>query len=105
MDILSNKKKSTSPKTSRELKLKEMEFKMTEANFENENYFQICCFEKRTDKRLIIFCSQFIIGLIIITFCLFKLYGDLDCGDDSKYIGLLTMIIGIFLPNPKITKK
>jgi len=60
------------------------------------------CFQ--ADKRVVIFISQFLIGVMVISFCLYQLNKDSSCENQQIYIGLLTMMVGIFLPAPRIQK-
>jgi hypothetical protein len=60
------------------------------------------CFQ--ADKRVIIFFSQFTICLMVISFSLYQLNKDDSCDHQQIYIGLLTMMVGIFLPAPRIQK-
>jgi hypothetical protein len=45
---------------------------ISEKEFERKNYWDSCCL--RTDKRAVSFFSQFLISILIITFCLFQLH-------------------------------
>lgn len=75
----------------------------TEQNNNLERYiWKSGCFQ--VDKRVIIFFSQFAICLMIISFSLYQLNKDSSCEHQQIYIGLLTMIVGIFLPAPRIQK-
>ena len=71
------------------------------------SYMWVCCCSKSgtTDKRIIVFFSQFSITLIIIFFCIYQLILSNSCESDQLYMSLLTLVIGIYLPNPKMRKK
>lgn len=60
------------------------------------------CFQ--ADKRVVIFFSQFTICLMVISFSLYQLNKNMSCDHQQIYIGLLTMMVGIFLPAPRIQK-
>jgi hypothetical protein len=60
------------------------------------------CFE--IDRRVVIFFSQFSIGIMVISFSLYQLNKDSSCENQQIYVGLLTMMVGIFLPAPRIQK-
>lgn len=68
-----------------------------------ENTWSSCCI--KTDKRALIYFSQFGISCSVIGLCMFNLikYPD-DCNSNNLYSGLLTFILGVYLPNPKISK-
>jgi len=59
-----------------------------------------CCLE--VDKRVVVFTSQFIITLMIITFSLYQLAQKNTCEHQQFYSSLITMLIGIFLPSPRV---
>jgi hypothetical protein len=81
----------------------ETQLTRTEQNNNLERYtWDSCCF--RIDKRVVIFFSQFTIGLMVISFSLYQLNKDNSCDHQQIYIGLLTMMVGIFLPAPRIQK-
>ena len=61
-----------------------------------------CCFT--IDRGFCQFICQYIFILIIITVCIYQLVTLKDCVHQQAYIGLLTLIIGIILPSPKIDK-
>ena len=69
-------------------------------NNKNNNRWESCCFI--IDRRVLIFTSQLLIGLIIISFCIYKL--SVNDENPALYYGLLTFIIGVFLPSPKVNK-
>ena len=68
-----------------------------------ENTWTSCCL--KTDKRAIIYFSQLSISCSAIALCMFQLikYPD-DCNNNNLYIGLLTFLLGVYLPQPKIHK-
>ena len=59
-----------------------------------------CCL--KLDKRATIFFSQLSISLIIIAFCLYQLVHLVDCEPQQAYIGLLTLVLGVWLPQPNM---
>jgi len=59
-----------------------------------------CCLV--VDKRVVVFTSQFIITLMIITFSLWQLAQKNTCEHQQFYSSLITMLIGIFLPSPRV---
>ena len=68
----------------------------------NNEYKSFCL---TIDKRALQFFSQLFICITVIVLCMYNLieYPD-DCNSNQMYTGLLTMIIGIYIPNPKMTK-
>ena len=70
-----------------------------EKEFEHKVYWTSCCV--RMDKRAVIFFSQFIFSIIIVAFCVIMLGLEQDCATFSRYSPLLTLVIGIWLPQPQ----
>ena len=70
---------------------------------EKENTYKSCCLT--VDLRPVKYFSQLLICITVITLCIFNLveYPD-DCNSNQVYIGLLTMIVGVFIPAPKLNK-
>ena len=67
---------------------------------ELENYWKSCCLI--LDKRFCQFFSQMGVMLLIIIFCIVQLTRLDDCNNQRAYVGLLTFIVGILMPQPKI---
>ena len=67
-----------------------------------DNQWKSCCLI--TDKRAVLFFSQYIIMLIIVIFCVVQLILSPDCNSQRAYSALLTLIIGIIVPQPSIKK-
>jgi hypothetical protein len=64
-----------------------------------DNLWRSCCF--LVDKRMTVFISQLIIALAVISFSFVQLIRSNDCESNQLYVGLLTMVLGIFLPSPR----
>jgi hypothetical protein len=69
-------------------------------NVVDDNLWRSCCLV--TDRRMIVFISQLVIGLSVISFSFVQLIRQDQCESNQLYIGLVTMIIGIFLPSPRV---
>tara|TARA_R110000796_G_scaffold4086_2_gene15572 strand:+ start:3790 stop:4128 length:339 start_codon:yes stop_codon:yes gene_type:complete len=67
-----------------------------------ENTWKSCCL--RTDRRAVIFFSQLSISITVMGFCCVQLVRLENCEAQSLYSGLLSLVIGIHLPQPKIKK-
>jgi len=59
-----------------------------------------CCFE--VDKRVLTFFSQLAVATLVLVFCMYQLITLTNCEAQSLYSGILTFIIGIYIPNPTI---
>jgi len=70
---------------------------------ESDIYWETCCCGK-TDHRIITFIVQIFFGFMLCFFCLYKLSLSLSCAEENVYISLLSGIVGIFLPSPRIMK-
>lgn len=62
-----------------------------------------CCF--KCHKGALVYFTQLTIALIVIIFCIIKLVFSTSCEEDSLYSGILMLVVGCFLPNPKITNQ
>jgi hypothetical protein len=64
-------------------------------------YELMFCTGHVTDKRLWILALQSIISLAIIFLCCIKLFDDnLGCEQSNLYVGLITLITGIWMRSP-----
>lgn len=52
------------------------------------------------DRNAVVFFSTLFISLIVITFCIFKLTHSDSCEAQNTYIGLLTLVLGIWIKSP-----
>lgn len=52
------------------------------------------------DKGAVIFFSTLGISLIIIAFCIYQLVSSTSCETQTTYMGLLTLILGIWVKSP-----
>ena len=69
-----------------------------------DDTWRSCCIIM--DRKAAIYFTQLFISLIIICFCLTMLIlFPEDCNKEATYIGLLTFIIGVHLPNPKFDRQ
>jgi len=67
-----------------------------------ENNWRSCCLT--VDKRAVVFFSQLSISVIAMLFCCFQLIKLEDCEAQSLYSGILTLVLGIWFPAPRMTK-
>jgi hypothetical protein len=70
--------------------------------FVETHYIWRSCCGMLLDKRVLVFSSQFLITLMIISFSLFQLSIDNTCEHQQFYASLITMLIGIYLPSPRV---
>lgn len=69
---------------------------------EYNDTWKSCCL--LLDKRATMFFSQLLIALLVIGFCIVQLVNSRSCEHDSLYSGILSMIIGVYLPQPRINR-
>lgn len=75
--------------------------KVIKHNFDVEdNTWKSCCLI--LDKTFVQFFTQMCILSLIIVFCIVQLVHNKDCESQRGYMGLLTFLLGILCPQPKI---
>jgi hypothetical protein len=66
------------------------------------NEWRSCCF--LIDKRLLAYFANFLLTLILVSFCIFQLNQEgLNSERFTLFISLLTGSVNLWMPNPKIT--
>lgn len=85
---------------SRELLNIERAVKIESEHIKNDTEWKSCCLVM--DRRFVVFITQFSISLAVLFFSMYKLLTSLTCDETQVYIGLLTMIIGVYMPQPTI---
>jgi hypothetical protein len=88
--------------TETEINIKDFKGVSTSAIDKNDEYHQwhSCCVGRSTDSRLLKFVSLYLILLGVVVFCLVSLSNSTTCEDTTTYISLLTLILGVILPQP-----
>jgi hypothetical protein len=69
----------------------------------DDNTWTSCCL--KVDRSAVIFFSQLSISIGVIAFCLFQLIHLTECEQQTTYSSLLTLILGTWMPNPRILNK
>jgi hypothetical protein len=59
-----------------------------------------CCY--KCNKNAVVFFSQLIMCVSVVCFCMIQLYNSDSCNQDALYSGIMMLILGAFLPTPKI---
>lgn len=74
-----------------------------ERQFEHENRWQSCCLTM--DKRAVSYLGQLFISVGVAAFsvAMMATHPD-DCATFSRYSPLLTLIVGVWLPQPTMAK-
>ena len=77
-----------------------LEHKIDLENKEENHIWKSCCF-KSTDSRLLTFVASFTISLSLLFFSCFQLArDDIDCNSENLYVGLITLILGVWVKSP-----
>ena len=71
-----------------------------ERKFAHETTWRSCCLT--VDKRALLYFGQMGVGILIIGFCIAMLATDDSCDSFARYSPLLTLVVGIMLPAPKL---
>ena len=70
----------------------------------NDNIvWESCCL--KVNVHAVLYFTQLAVMLIGISFSIYQITKLSRCEDQTPYFGLLTSLIGIFLPSPKLFKK
>ena len=72
-------------------------------NDEDDGTWKSCCI--KSDQDAVVYFSQLTIALIVMIFCLYMLLHSDSCERDSLYSGVLSLILGCYLPTPSMRKK
>ena len=66
-----------------------------------DDLWHSCC-GLTLDRRATLFFSQLSIAISVIGFCIWQLLHSHTCEKDALYSGLLTLVIGVYLPQPNL---
>jgi hypothetical protein len=61
-------------------------------------YWKSGCFQ--IDPRMTLFSAQLLISLLILIFCLSKLYKSDTCEAQSLYGNIIITLVGLWMPSP-----
>lgn len=83
----------------------ERDLELNVATPENDpnTVWKSCCFD--IDKEAVVYFTVYVLIVIVVLFCFYQLIQLQDCHAQQAYLGVLTMILGILLPQPKISKR
>ena len=74
----------------------------TTIDINDTNSYKSCCL--LVDKRALQFFSQLTISLITIGFSISQLDISDSCEKDALYSGMMTLVVGTWLPQPSMEK-
>ena len=74
---------------------------------EDEQYHNTwkSCLGCETDRRAVQYFTQIVIISFVMVFCVYQLTVNDDCPNQQTYTGLLTLLLGLLIPNPSIKDK
>ena len=82
---------------------KQVEADIEDQKFTRENYYRTCS-GRMTDRRILIYLTQVFFGVGVGAFSMYKIAIAETCEDTNTFSGLLTFVLGVFLPSPSIKK-
>ena len=88
------------PKLDQKLVQHQIDVEDEEIKFKHDNYWLSCCF--KMDKRAVSYFSQLIISISICAFTIGMMAVNQDCATFSRYSPLLTLIVGVWMPQPSM---
>lgn len=59
-----------------------------------------CCFT--LDRHATVFFSQLVVCIMVISFCMYQLVNSDSCERDQLYSSILTLILGVLIPSPRV---
>lgn len=71
-----------------------------ERKFNHAYTWTSCCL--RVDKRALNYFTQASFSAAIVIFCVIMLISEQNCETFSRYSPLLTLVVGVWLPNPNL---
>ena len=86
-------------KESKELLQHQIIVEDDERKFTHDNVWTSCC--SRADKRAVSYLTQVVLSGANVGFGLAILAKDQECPSFSRYLPLLTLVIGVWLPSPR----
>ena len=69
------------------------------------NMYESCCCDGRTDRRLLEYLVKIFITTVVLMFCIVNLMIHPNIEEKTTYYTIITTIIGMYLPQPKIKKE
>ena len=82
---------------------RELEHKIEIENKEQENTWRSCCYDLNKNAVQYFTTISIIVGIMV--FCIYKLSTNESCENQTAYMGLLTLLLGILSPSPVFKKK
>ena len=68
--------------------------------FEHSNTWQSCCL--KMDRRAVAYFGQAAVSAAVVAFSVAMMVVNQDCPTFSRYSPLLTLVVGVWLPQPQL---
>lgn len=65
-------------------------------DFKNEKELHACCFEKSTDKALLILCFQFVLSVTLVGFSIYGIIEECSKQSDTSFETILTAVLAFW---------
>tara|TARA_R110000868_G_scaffold78486_1_gene223959 strand:- start:71 stop:397 length:327 start_codon:yes stop_codon:yes gene_type:complete len=88
---------------SQSIERKILEHKLKIEDDKYADTWKSCCI--LLDRRAVQYFTQIIVIGGTMGFCISKLYFNESCEAQKTYLGLLTLLLGVLIPNPKFSDK
>ena len=75
---------------------------MEESDDDSGAVWRSACLE--CDKDFVVFICTYVMIAMVTVFCFYQLIHLPNCSDQSSYLGVLGLILGIFVPSPSMKK-
>ena len=77
------------------------------ANQDNEQdndeiIWKSCCLRSQRDA--VVYFSVYAVIIIVLGFCFYQLIHLQDCNSQQQYLAIVSLVLGIILPQPSIRK-
>ena len=96
-----DEEKTDIPKSHSLVKL-EMEHKIDIEQKQQENTWRSCCYDLNKNAVQYFTTISIIVGIMVL--CIYKLSTNQSCENQTAYMGLLTLLLGILTPSPVFKK-
>ena len=90
---------TTQPQTTEEKQF-ERDLIKDDREFDHATYWTSFCF--KLDRRAVAYFTQLTISIVILAFCIYMLCTNDDCVTFSRWSPLLSFVIGLNFPQPRL---
>jgi len=80
--------------------MKDLELQRTNSEINGRKRWKSCCFY--VDREVVVFFTKYFILISMMAFFSVELHISTTCEDKQLFMSLLTLMIGVAVPNPKL---